>query len=49
MAARSTLVHLWEAGKIDVRVGATYHLADAARAHRAGIDGHVTGKIVLLP
>lgn len=49
MAARSTLVHLWEAGKIDVRVGATYHLADAVRAHRAGIEGRVTGKIVLLP
>ncbi len=49
MAAREKLLALWEAGRIDVRVGATYHLADAARAHKAGIDGHVTGKIVLLP
>lgn len=49
MAARSKLLAVWELGKLDVRIGATYHLADAARAHRAGIDGHVTGKIVLLP
>ncbi|MDO8106632.1 NADP-dependent oxidoreductase [Isoptericola sp. b441] len=49
MAARHKLLRLWEAGKIDVRVGATYRLTEARRAHRAGIDGHVTGKIVLLP
>lgn len=48
-AARETLIRLWESGKLDVRVGATYHLADAARAHHAGIEGRVTGKIVLLP
>lgn len=49
MAAREKLLQVWELGKLDVRVGATYHLADAARAHRAGIDGRITGKIVLLP
>lgn len=49
MAAREKLVQLWERGKIDVRIGATYHLADAARAHRAGLEGRVTGKIILLP
>jgi len=48
-AARPRLVRLWEAGALDVRVGATFHLADAARAHRAGIEGRVQGKIVLLP
>ena len=48
-AARPRLVRLWEAGRLDVRIGATYHLADAARAHRAGIDGRVQGKIILLP
>lgn len=49
LAARPRLVRLWEAGRLDVRIGATYHLADAARAHRAGIDGRVQGKIILLP
>ncbi|HEY3438495.1 MAG TPA: NADP-dependent oxidoreductase [Actinotalea sp.] len=49
LAARRTLIRAWEAGRIDVRVGATYHLADVARAHRSGIDGHVQGKIILKP
>lgn len=49
MAARQRLIRLWETGRLDVRIGATYHLADVARAHRAGIDGRVQGKIVLLP
>ncbi len=49
MAAREKLVDLCERGKLDVRVGATYRLAEAARAHKAGIEGRVTGKIVLLP
>ncbi len=46
-AARGTLIRLVEQGKVDVRVGATYQLADAARAHRAGIEGRVQGKIIL--
>ena len=49
MGARKRLIELWEAGRIDVRIGATYHLADVAHAHRAGIDGSVQGKIVLKP
>jgi len=49
LAARQRLVDLWEAGRLDVRIGATYRLADAARAHRAGIEGRVAGKIILLP
>ena len=49
MKARSELVRHWAAGRLDVRVGATYHLADVARAHRAGMDGAVDGKIILLP
>ena len=49
LAARRTLTRAWEAGRLDVRVGATYHLADVARAHRAGIGGHVQGKIILIP
>ncbi len=49
LAARQRLVDLWEAGRLDVRIGATYHLTDAARAHTAGIEGRVAGKIILLP
>ncbi|NTW38985.1 MAG: NADP-dependent oxidoreductase [Cellulomonadaceae bacterium] len=49
LGARERLVRLWEAGKLDVRVGAVYHLADVGRAHRAGIDGRVQGKIILVP
>ncbi|WP_149203787.1 quinone oxidoreductase family protein [Actinotalea subterranea] len=49
MKARAALVRHWENGHLDVRVGATYHLADVARAHRAGIDGKVQGKIILKP
>lgn len=48
-AARARLVDLWESGHLDVLVGATYHLTDAARAHRVGMDGRVRGKLVLLP
>ena len=48
-AARATLVRYVEQGKVHVRVGATYQLAEAARAHRAGIEGRVQGKIILVP
>ena len=48
-AARATLIRLVEQGKVDVRVGATYQLTEAARAHRAGIEGRVQGKIILVP
>jgi NADPH2:quinone reductase len=48
-AARPMLVELAAAGRIRVRVGATYPLAEAAEAHRLGISGGVSGKIVLLP
>lgn len=48
-AAKRKLVDLVVAGKLDVRIAATYRLADVTRAHRAGIAGHVNGKMVLLP
>lgn len=48
-AARQKLVDLVVAGKVDVRLAATYRLADVARAHRAGMAGKVDGKMVLLP
>ncbi len=48
-AARAQLVRLAEAGRLDVRVGATYPLVEAARAHRAGIEMRVQGKIILVP
>jgi NADPH:quinone reductase-like Zn-dependent oxidoreductase len=49
MAARTQLIRLVDAGRIDVRVGATYPLVEAARAHRAGIEMRVQGKIILVP
>ncbi len=48
-AARRTLVDLAGAGRIRVRVCATFPLADVAAAHRSGMAGEVSGKIVLLP
>ena len=48
-AARPRLVRYVESGRLDVRVGATYPLTEAARAHRAGIEGRVQGKIILVP
>src|SRR5665647_2416835 len=49
MAARAQLIRLVEAGRLTVRVGATYPLVEAARAHRAGIEMRVQGKIILVP
>ncbi len=49
LAARQRLLDLWEAGRLDLRIGATYRLEDAAKAHTAGLEGRVAGKIVLLP
>ena len=37
------------AGELDVRVGATFPLADAADAHRALESRSTTGKVLLLP
>src|SRR5690606_15668805 len=36
-AARARLLQLWEAGRLDVRVGATYPLEEVRKAHEAGI------------
>ena len=36
-------------GKLSVRIGATYPLADAAEAHRALEGRRTTGKVLLLP
>lgn len=47
--ARARLVELASAGRIDVRIAATYHLADAAKAHRLGMAGRSPGKIILVP
>jgi NADPH:quinone reductase-like Zn-dependent oxidoreductase len=48
-AAGRTLARLAGEGRVRVRVGATYPLAEVQRAHRSGMAGEVTGKIVLLP
>lgn len=48
-AARPELARLAGAGRLRVRVSATYPLAEASQAHRALESGHSDGKIVLLP
>lgn len=46
-AAREPLAELAASGDLKVTIATTYHLADAAAAHRALLDGHIRGKIVL--
>jgi NADPH:quinone reductase-like Zn-dependent oxidoreductase len=36
-----------EAARLKVPIGASYRLADAAKAHRR-VEGHVLGKVVLI-
>ncbi len=49
-AARLTeLLALWEAGTLRLEIAETFPLARAADAHRLVEDGHVRGKVVLLP
>ncbi|MDF9815759.1 zinc-binding dehydrogenase [Streptomyces sp. SPB162] len=46
-AALAGALALHADGALQVRIAATYPLADAAEAHRASEHGHHTGKIVL--
>lgn len=47
---RASELFAWIAdGKLDVRVGARFALADAADAHRALEGRHTTGKVLLVP
>ena len=48
-AARLELARLAQERALRVFVTQTFPLAEAADAHRASMDGHTTGKIVLLP
>jgi len=48
-AARLELVDLVRAGRLRVRLAATYPLADAALAHRDLARGHTSGKLALMP
>ncbi|WP_427016163.1 quinone oxidoreductase family protein [Pseudarthrobacter sp. P1] len=48
-AARLELVRLAEKGTLTVHVQQTFPLAQAAAAHRLLMDGHTTGKIILVP
>jgi len=48
-AARLDLVRLVSEGRLQVFVSRTFPLADAADAHRLIMDGHVSGKIALIP
>lgn len=47
-AARMELVRLFQEAKLEILVGATYALEEAAAAHRDVAGGHTTGKVVLL-
>jgi NADPH2:quinone reductase len=47
--ARLELVQQADKGLLEVRVAATYPLADAAEAHRQLATGHAHGKIILVP
>jgi NADPH:quinone reductase-like Zn-dependent oxidoreductase len=48
-AARGELIELAGSGALRVVVDSTFPLADAAKAHEAGIAGHGPGKLVLIP
>jgi NADPH2:quinone reductase len=48
-SARLDLARLAQEGKLRVLVSQTFPLAEAAAAHHAILDGHTTGKIVLIP
>ncbi|HWE68714.1 MAG TPA: NADP-dependent oxidoreductase [Acidimicrobiales bacterium] len=48
-AARLQLVRQAEAGKLSVRVAASYPLTEVTAAHRELATGHTHGKIVLVP
>lgn len=41
--------HLLASGRLRARIGATFHLADAARAHETMASGKTAGRIVVLP
>lgn len=50
LLARTTDLFGWIAdGRLDVRIGATYPLADAARAHEDLAARRTTGKLLLIP
>ncbi|MGH8919226.1 MAG: zinc-binding dehydrogenase, partial [Acidimicrobiales bacterium] len=48
-AARAGLATRAGAGELRVVLSAVYPLAEAAKAHQAGIAGHTPGKLVLVP
>ncbi len=48
-AARLELARMAQDGTLRVFVSQTFPLAQAADAHRAGLTGHTTGKIALIP
>ncbi|MEV0260408.1 NADP-dependent oxidoreductase [Streptomyces sp. NPDC050617] len=48
-AARAGLAERAGQGGLRVLIDAVHPLEEAARAHRAGIDGHAPGKLVLVP
>ena len=48
-AARLELTRLAQEGKLRVFVSQTFPLAEAAEAHRVIMEGHIQGKIALIP
>lgn len=41
------LLELWHRGRLRIHLDTRYPLKDVARAHSRGLDGHVTGKMVI--
>ncbi|MDT8912569.1 NADP-dependent oxidoreductase [Amycolatopsis sp. PS_44_ISF1] len=48
-AARAELAELAGTGALQVVISAVHPLAEAAKAHQSGLDGHAPGKLVLEP
>jgi NADPH:quinone reductase-like Zn-dependent oxidoreductase len=48
-AARLELAQLARQGKLEVKVAASYPLAEVEKAHRELAGGHSHGKVVLIP
>jgi NADPH:quinone reductase-like Zn-dependent oxidoreductase len=49
MEALDEAAALFDAGRLQVPIAGTYAFSDAAEAHRISADGHVRGKLILIP
>jgi NADPH:quinone reductase-like Zn-dependent oxidoreductase len=49
MEALDEAAALFDAGRLQVPIAGTFAFSDAAEAHRISADGHVRGKLILIP